>query len=429
MKSKFVSLFVAILMVLTGCACFVGCSKSEVELLGITSDGSSGHSASAEGNIVAMNSFMPMDDVDIFYPDGGDSSTLDEDVDENGNYASHNVGENYSIIYKTQSTIYFTINLSNPNNYYILDFRIACSEEGAYIRQGVGYASLQSKPYIRWDEAVSRMGNIRATYEIVLANPEVSPTSIRILDMYYSDRNDGASKTAVNLNDKDEYTIYKVDQLMMKNRQNGFDSFKFSIYEGSATDIKVTVDNVEYEPVEEVYSIPSGRLEIKFKYETDGKVRRDIYSETIQTLYLNFGYMDSYLAYDEGENGEREVVQLEKPGNAFYNSDSPGWPNGEHGFWVLIKDFGGTDCYEKDSINFIFNGKEYKLIATTEHYILTDRGMKFEEGVRLYRLYTVDEKDACLYDNELDTLDPNVQFKLAGNTINVELSIFNIHRF
>ena len=78
---------------------------------------------------------------------------------------------------------------------------------------------------------------------------------------------------------------------------------------------------------------------------------------------------------------------------------------------------------------FIFNGKEYKLIATTEHYILTDRGMNFEEGVRLYRLYTVDEKSACLYDNELDTLDPNVQFKLAGNTINVELSIFNIHRF
>ena len=55
--------------------------------------------------------------------------------------------------------------------------------------------------------------------------------------------------------------------------------------------------------------------------------------------------------------------------------------------------------------------------------------MKFEDDVRLYRLYTVDEKDAYLYDNELDTLDPNVQFKLAGNTINVELSIFNIHQF
>ena len=424
MKRKFVSLFVAILMVLTGCACFVGCSKSEVELLGITSDGSFGHSASAEGNTVAMNSFMPMDAVDILYPNGGDGSTLDTDVDENGNYAPHDVGENYSIIYKTQSTIYFTINLSNPNNYYIMDFRIACSEDGASIRQGDGYASLQSKPYIRWDEAVSRMGNIRATYEIQLANPEVSPTSIRILDMYYSDRNDGANKTAVNLNDKDEYTVYKVDQLMMKNRQNGFDSFKFSIYEGSATDIKVTVDNVEYEPVEEVYSIPSGRLEIKFKYETDGKVRRDIYSETIQTLYLNFGYMDSYITYERDE-----TVQLEKLGNAFYNSDTPGWPNDEHGFWVLIKDFGGTDCYAEDSIDLVLNGKEYKLESTWDLNILKGRGMEFEEGVKLYRLFNTDGTSLGLDDSEVGNLNPNVQFKLAGATINVELSIFNIHRF
>lgn len=425
MKKKITSILMSILMVLMCFACFIGCSpKSEVSLLGITSDRAGDrYSAKAEGNIVSMNSYMTMNDsADVVTP--LNEPSLEENVDENGNQVALDVGENYTIIYKTETTIYFTINLSNPKNYYIMDFRLTCSERGAAIRQGDGYASLESQPYIRWDEAVSRMGNTRATYEIELSDPNTSPTSIRILDMYYSDRSDGSNKTAVNMNNKDVYTVYKVDQLQMKNRQNGFDSFKFSLYEGSATNIEVSLDGKKYEAdTAGVYAVPSGKLEIKFTYETEKHVRTDVYTEDIKTLYINFGYLDSYIAYDGDE-----VVQLEKPGNAFYNSES-GWPNGEHGFWVIIKDFGGTDCYKKDSINFIFNGKEYKLIATTEHYILTDRGMKFEDGARLYRLYTVDDKDAYLYDNELDTLDPNVQFKLGGATVNVELSIFNIHRF
>lgn len=110
----------------------------------------------------------------------------------------------YTIIYKYQETISFTIKLSNPNNYYIMDFKLSCEQENVKVNQGSHWSDINDPDtYIRWDEGVDRLGNKEATFLLQLPDKEVSPTSIKISELYYSDRTDGANKTAVNTNGKD----------------------------------------------------------------------------------------------------------------------------------------------------------------------------------------------------------------------------------
>ena len=203
----------------------------------------------------------------------------------------------YTIIYKYQETISFTIKLSNPNNYYIMDFKLSCEQENVKVNQGSHWSDINDPDtYIRWDEGVDRLGNREATFLLQLPNAEVSPTSIKISELYYSDRTDGTNKTAVNTNGKDTYNVYKIDELFEveeKSANNLEGKIKLNVSD-DVDEIKLTVNDVEY-PVspDGYYHVPGGDMAIIAKQTVEGvnKVVTKVVTDKIILMNVEVAYI------------------------------------------------------------------------------------------------------------------------------------------
>ena len=203
----------------------------------------------------------------------------------------------YTIIYKYQETISFTIKLSNPNNYYIMDFKLSCEQENVKVNQGSHWSDINDPDtYIRWDEGVDRLGNREATFLLQLPNAEASPTSIKISELYYSDRTDGTNKTAVNTNGKDTYNVYKIDELFEveeKYVNNVEGKIKLNVSD-SVDEIKVMVNETEYRVNEDgYYHLPAGDLAIIAKQTVEGvnKVVTKVVTDEIVLTSIEVAYM------------------------------------------------------------------------------------------------------------------------------------------
>lgn len=300
-------------------------SKSEVKLLGITGNNSIQTETKATANnskLFASLSVPIYADAETEQP-GAATGTTEQPDDQLDVYST------YTIIYKTQTTLYFTINLSNPKNYYILDFRLTCAEEDVTVKQGNHYSNINSEnTYIRWDEAVDRIGNHTATFELHLPNANITPDNIKISEMYYSDRTDGTNKTSVNMNNKETYTVYKIDEpVVMTDRKNNFEEFSFKLAAIEGAVVKsVKVDGVAFDAdAEGVYHIPSGELVIEYEYTvTDGvkyekKIEEKIellkfvkMSETEETAVMLNGELSeviSILGRYEGTDSDKIMVK------------------------------------------------------------------------------------------------------------------------
>lgn len=199
----------------------------------------------------------------------------------------------YTLIYKSQTTFFLTINLENPNNHYIMDFRLTCPGSDVSIKQGSQFSDINDpNTYIRWDEATDRVGNRMATFELRLNSPEVSPDRITISEMYYSSRADGANKTAVNTDGKETYTIYKIDGPMeMYDRKNSLTEFTFKLNTNGVSIISVTLDETENLTADETgtyHVLHDGKLDITYEYAVgdDQLPARITSSENIELLKI-----------------------------------------------------------------------------------------------------------------------------------------------
>lgn len=199
----------------------------------------------------------------------------------------------YTLIYKSQTTFFLTINLENPNNHYIMDFRLTCPGSDVSIKQGSQFSDINDpNTYIRWDEATDRVGNRMATFELRLNSPEVSPDRITISEMYYSSRADGANKTAVNTDGKETYTIYKIDGPMeMYDRKNNLTEFTFKLNTNGVSIISVTLDETENLTADETgtyHVLHDGKLDITYEYAVgdDQLPARITSSENIELLKM-----------------------------------------------------------------------------------------------------------------------------------------------
>ncbi len=152
----------------------------------------------------------------------------------------------YTFIFKSQSTINFDIKLNNPKNYYIMDFKLTCDEEQIeYYDKEMEKWTPINDIWIRW----SGSNNQESRYRLRLPNPEISPDNIKISEMYYSDRTDGANKTAVNMNNKETYTVYKVedDLVVTETVSNSCEKYIFKMAKKEGVEIKsFTVADVDY---------------------------------------------------------------------------------------------------------------------------------------------------------------------------------------
>lgn len=205
-------------------------------------------------------------------------STLDNDEssDKSEFVETPNIDieKQYIVIYKSENVINLTIKLSNPNNYYIMDFKLSCEQENVLIHQGSHWSNINDPDtYIRWDEGSNRLGNREATFELKLPDEEISPDVIRVDNLYYSDRTDGSNKTAVNTNNKETYTIYKIEKLFEiteKTVNNVEAKIKLNVSD-TVSELKLTVDSTEYNVGEDgYYHVPGGDLTISGKYTVNG---------------------------------------------------------------------------------------------------------------------------------------------------------------
>ncbi len=205
-------------------------------------------------------------------------------VDDNG----------VTVILKEENVIYLTIELDNTEDYYIMDFKLFCEEEDLEVvtRSSKRTVKAGSKMTFRWDEAIITNGNQSATFEVHLSKSDVSPDKIKISDMFYSDKGDGSNRKAVNLNNKEIITVYKVDQFLETvERRNYFDAFYFRLNAAENCTVKgVYVDDTSFKPDENgEYAVPGGHLRIEYDYAIDGgPVYHGALEENIELLKLEY---------------------------------------------------------------------------------------------------------------------------------------------
>lgn len=280
MTKKTLSILLAGLLVLSALFALVACtpSVSEVKLLGIS--GSQNAKTKTALSISSDKMFASLS-APVFADGDTDDPTdpeLPSTEPEPEPEPEPEIPEESDIefkpfsklIYRSQKVFFLTITLDNPNNHYIMDFRLNSEGSEIKILQGTTWSDMNAPDtYIRWDEAYDRVGNKTATFKILLCSPEVTPDRITISEMYYSSRVDGANKTAVNMDGKETFTIYKIDGPMeMYDRVNSFDEFTFKLNTNGVEIIKVALDGETITADESgVYHVlHDGELKITYQY-------------------------------------------------------------------------------------------------------------------------------------------------------------------
>lgn len=289
---KILSLFVTMVIFMFACG-ITSCTNSTtstkngaVKLIGIQSsvyDANAEYEKEKVSKLSVARLPLNMADVEVEEPTTGDDVILPSEG-ESSSESEKNLldGTDYIIIYKNQTIINFTINLSNPQDYYIMDFTLSAENEDVeYLTTEGTWKSIKDRS-IRWISS----DNETCTYHLRLLNENATPSKIKILSMYYSDRNDGTNKTAVNLNNKETYTIYKVNSDVEKNVveltdvENIYkaDSMKFKIKSIENANIKKIYDrdtDAEYSANEEGFYILStheSTLAIDYEYQLEENI-------------------------------------------------------------------------------------------------------------------------------------------------------------
>ena len=242
--------------------------------------------------------------------------SLPEDSTDNSESESESpdisvdIPADYTFIFKSQTSINFDIKLNNPKNYYIMDFKLTCDEEQIeYYDKEMEKWTPINNIWIRW----SGSNNQESRYRLRLPNPEISPDKIKISEMYYSDRTDGTNKTAVNMNNKETYTVYKVedDLVVTETVSNSCEKYVFRMAKKEGVEIKsFTVAGADYMDRindEGLYEMTSnGKIVVEYERKNGnvtykGKYKRDVelieFHETPDRLRFEWFGRQFYIYY------------------------------------------------------------------------------------------------------------------------------------
>ena len=207
----------------------------------------------------------------------------------------------HTTIFKSQNEITFDIKLDNPKNYYIMDFKLNCAEENIeYYDSVMEEWTAITDCWIRWNGS----NNQRARYKIRFNDPAVVIDKISVSDMYYSDRTDGTNKTAVNMNDRETYVVYKVDENLVgvETVTNSFEEYVFNVKKADGVVVKsVKCDDTELIPA----------ADGTYKTDKSGKIN----VEYEKLLDENFAYQSNY----ECEIELFHLEKMDKPIFGLYN--------------------------------------------------------------------------------------------------------------
>ncbi len=279
------STIIAVIMLLCSISAITGCknndnsnnNNSEAEVVLDKVSAAAYKEPTTQKAISALN-LSEEESSDNDNSDGSDSGEENPDI-------PIDMPTDYTFIFKSQTTINFDIKLNNPKNYYIMDFKLTCDEEQIeYYDKEMEKWTPINDIWIRW----SGSNNQESRYRLRLPNPEISPDKIKISEMYYSDRTDGTNKTAVNMNNKETYTVYKIedDLLTTETVSNSREKYVFRMNQKKGVEIKsFTVAGVDYMDrinAEGLYEMTSnGKIVVEYERKNGnvtykGKYEKDI---------------------------------------------------------------------------------------------------------------------------------------------------------
>lgn len=283
MKKTLAFVLVCVMAITSLVGCGSNAEKAEVTLLGVTMKE---HPAGIAADTVSVPRLLAAPETVGEAPAAG--------TDAAGTDAAPNDDEfiSYIVIYRTQELVDLTIHLDNPKDYYIFDFTLSSSDESVEIEINGKFKPLKDCKSIRWNSD----DNETCTYTLRLPDTEkTSPTDIRIGAMYYSDREDGSNRLHVNMNDRENYDIYRTDERIDKSsflrRQNNIDFFEFDLEKMDDGTISVELNGEELAPTAETETAVTYRLasegDLKVTYTSEaepGVVYHITYEENIQFL-------------------------------------------------------------------------------------------------------------------------------------------------
>lgn len=152
------------------------------------------------------------------------------------------------------------------------------------------------------------LNNQESRYRLRLPNPEVSPDKIRVSEMYYSDRTDGTNKTAVNMNNKETYRVYKVEDelLTTKTVENTLSAYRFEVIKKEGvviTSIRDDENNIDLiADSDGTYRMEKdGRIRIEYEQNLGDINYKKVYEKDIELLYIERLYekmeLDGYATF------------------------------------------------------------------------------------------------------------------------------------
>lgn len=366
---KILSIISATIMLFCSISILAGCnskdssnsnSKAEVVLDKVSA-------AAAEKPIQPQA--ISMFNLSVNSTDSSNSESTEETPD-----TSVDIPADYTFIFTSQLEINFDIKLNNPQNYYIMDFKLTCDEEQIeYYDKEMEKWTPINNIWIRW----SGSNNQESRYRLKLPNPEISPDKIKISEMYYSDRTDGTNKTAVNMNNKETYTIYKIESSLeiikmtdIINSENEF-SFKIDKIEGAEI-TGVVFDRNKITPDENgVYKLTkNGKLEIKYTYKVaENVIYKTTYEEDIELMEIRFP-----------EEGQQSIIILDDTTVELYvQLIGSHLDNDYYYIEEAMKDYKGTRYYMQANILAI-------LTADTNDFINYANETEIEVGGCIYKI-------------------------------------------
>ena len=108
--------------------------------------------------------------------------------------------------------------------------------------------------------------------------------------MYYSDRTDGTNKTAVNMNNKETYTVYKVEDNLLTTEtvSNSREKYVFRINKMEGVEIlNVTENGVDLTSADGNYEVTSnGKIVIEYQKNIDKVIYKGKYEKDIELVSL-----------------------------------------------------------------------------------------------------------------------------------------------
>lgn len=186
-----------------------------------------------------------------------------------------------------------------------MDFKLTCDDEQIYYYDDkMDKWNCINDIWIRW----SGSNNQESRYRLRLPNPEVSPDKIRVSEMYYSDRTDGTNKTAVNMNNKETYRVYKVedDLLRTKTVENTLSAYRFEVIKKEGvviTSIRDDENNIDLTAESDgTYRMEKdGRIRIEYEQNLGDIEYKTVYEKNIELLHIERLYekmeLDGYATF------------------------------------------------------------------------------------------------------------------------------------